>query len=161
MKKIFLALLLLYSFVATLNAEIFMKNSSNIGLSVGAASSYGKEYVLVGLSGSYFVMDNLSLNLYYRGWFNATPTQHELSVGANYYVPLSRKLRPYFGVFTRQTLVSGHSGYDTVGVRGGVALINTKNTYASFGYAYEQYLNCSGRLECSNSYPEILFGISF
>lgn len=159
MKKIFLLLLL--SFAMLNSAEIFMKSSSNVGVSVGAASSYGQDYVLVGISGSYFVVDNLSMDLYYRGWFNATPTQHELSLGANYYLPLSRKFRPYGGVFTRQTVVSGRSNYGTLGVRGGVALINTKNTYASFGYAYEQYLNCPRGMECTNSYPEILFGVSF
>lgn len=159
MKKIFLLLLLAF---ATLNsAEIFMKSSSNVGVSVGAASSYGQDYVLVGISGSYFVLNNLSVDLYYRGWLNATPTQHELSIGSNYYIPISRKFRPYAGLFSRQTIVSNRANYGTIGVRGGVALINTKNTYASFGYAYEQYLNCPAEMECSNSYPEILFGVSF
>ncbi len=159
MKKIFLLLLL--SFVTLNSAEIFMKSSSNVGVSVGAASSYGQDYMLVGISGSYFVVDNLSVDFYYRGWFNATPTQHELSIGSNYYIPLSRKFRPYAGLFTRQTIVIDRADYGTVGVRGGVALINTKNTYASFGYAYEQYFNCVSGRECSNSYPEIIFGVSF
>lgn len=159
MKKIFL--LLLFGFVTLNSAEIFMKSSSNVGVSVCAASSYGQDYILVGIAGSYFVLDNLSIDLYYRGWFNATPTQHELSIGTNYYLPVSRKFRPYGGVFTRQTIVSGRENYGTVGVRGGLTLLNTKNTYASFGYAYEQYLNCPAQMECSNSYPEILFGASF
>jgi len=160
-KKILLVLAFYSSVVTHLNADIFMKGSSNVGVSVGAASSYGQDYVLVGVSGSYFVLDNLNINLYYRGWFNATPTQHELSVGTNYYIHMSKKLRPYVGAFVRQTFVSGRDNYGAVGVRGGVALINTANTYASFGYAYEQYTNCPGELECTNSYPEIIFGLSF
>lgn len=120
MKKIFLLLLL--SFVTLNSAEIFMKSSSNVGVSVGAASSYGQDYMLVGISGSYFVVDNLSVDFYYRGWFNATPTQHELSIGSNYYIPLSRKFRPYAGLFTRQTIVIDRADYGTVGVRGEVLL---------------------------------------
>jgi len=159
MKKIFL--LFFFLFVNVSSADIFMKSSSNVGLSVGTASSYGQDYLLVGISGSYFVLNNLSVDLYYRGWFNATPTQNELSIGTNYYIPVSGKFRPYGGVFTRQTIVSGRDNYSTVGVRGGVALINSKSTYASFGYAYEQYLNCPAGMECTNAYPEILFGVSF
>jgi len=160
-KKILYILAFYSSVVTYLNADIFVKGSSNVGVSVGAASSYGQDYVLVGVSGSYFIMDNLNVNLYYRGWFNATPTQNELSVGSNYYIEASKKVRPYLGVFTRQTFVSGRENHGAVGARGGIALINTKNTYASFGYAYEQYTNCPGELECTNSYPEIIFGMSF
>ncbi|WP_457745314.1 hypothetical protein [Sulfurimonas sp.] len=160
-RKYFLALLLVLYFTGTLNADVFVKNSSNVGVSVGAASSYGQNYLLVGISASYFFINNLSVDVYYRGWFNATPTQHELSIGSNYYVTTSKKIRPYFGLFTRQTIVTGYSSYSSIGARGGIALINTKNTYTSFGYAIEKYINCPGKLECSNSYPEIVFGISF
>ena len=160
-RKYFLVLLALLCLSETMNADVFVKNSSNVGVSVGAASSYGQNYLLVGVSASYFFMNNLSLDVYYRGWFNATPTQHELSVGSNYYIPASKKIRPYFGVFTRQTVVTGYSSYNSVGARGGIAVINGKNTYASFGYAFEKYTNCPGKLECSNSYPELVFGISF
>lgn len=161
MKKYFTVLLVVISVTGVLNADIFAKKASNVGVSVGSAYSYGQQYILVGISGSYFVMDNLNINLYYRGWFNATPTQNELSVGSTYYIPLNKKIRPFIGVFTRQTFVSGFSDYGSIGARGGFALVNTKNTYASFGYAFEQYTNCPARMECSNSYPEIVFGLSF
>ena len=158
MKKKILFVALVMS--SLLSADIFVKGKSNVALSVGAASNYGKDYLLVGVNGSYFVVDNLSVDLYYRGWFNATPTQHELSLGTNYYLPAFKKFRPYGGVFVREIFVSGRDNYGAYGVRGGVAMMNTASSYLSFGYAYERYTNCNFG-ECSNSYPEITAGISF
>ena len=156
-KKIGFFILILATFM---HADIFVKGKSNIGVSVGTASNYGKDYLLVGINASYFVVDNLSMDLYYRGWFNATPTQHELSVGTNYYLPLAKKFRPYGGVFVREVFVSDYKDYGSYGVRGGVAMINTASTYLSIGYAYEKYTHCTFE-KCSNSYPEITAGLSF
>ena len=140
--------------------DIFQKGRSNVGFSLGAATSYGQTYTLLGISGHYFVMDNMSVAGYYRGWFGASPQQHELSVGLNYFLPLSQKIRPYAGVFVRENFVSGYDDFGAYGIRGGVSIVGSGNSYISLGYAYESYTQCSEG-ECSNSYPEIVAGVSF
>ena len=162
MKRYLIGLAVVSLSFSSVSGDVFLKGKSNVGVSVGAASSYGETYTLVGITGNYFVIDNLSVSGYYRGWFGATPTQHELSLGTNYYMPLTRKFRPYGGVFFREHFVSG-AGYDdffAYGVRGGVSMVNTNNTYLSVGYAYEVYGDCQFS-ECSNSYPELIAGFSF
>jgi hypothetical protein len=146
---------------SSLQADIFAKGKSNLGLSVGAASSYGETYTVVGLSGHYFVADNVSIAGYYRGWLGASPSQNELSVGVNYFLPLVSKVRPYAGLFVREHFVSGYDDFTAYGVRGGVSVISGGNSFVSLGYAYESYTNCQYDGECSNSYPEIIVGVSF
>ncbi len=157
MRKLLFVFLLPFA----LYGGVFEKGKANIGFSLGAATSFGHNYTLFGVSGHYFLYDNLSLSGYYRGWFGASPTQHELSLGANYHLPLSKNLRPYGGVFVRENFVSGdYEDFEAYGVRGGVSIINGANSYFSIGYAYEWYGNCNTS-ECSQSYPEVTAGFSF
>jgi len=144
-----------------LQAEIFDKGCSNVGVSLGAGTSFGETYTIVGLNANYFVMENLNVGVSYRGWFGATPTQNEISLATNYFVPLSAKIRPYAGVFTKKIFVSDMRDFESYGARGGVAVVMSKNSFVSFGYAYEQYANCPLASECSNSYPEVIFALSF
>ena len=157
MKKVLVGLVLLSSLV---NADIFSKNRANFGVSLGAGYSYGNSYTLVGLSANYFLADNLSVGLSYRGWLGSTPTQNEIALSTNYYLPISQKFRPYVGAFIRETFVDGYDNFESVGARGGVAMIS-KNSYVSVGYAYEQFSACAYNDECSTSYPELIFGLSF
>lgn len=154
-------ILVILLFVTTLlQAEIFDKGKSNFGVSLGAGSSYNNTYTLIGVSGNYFVVDNLSVGLSYRGWFGATPMQNEIALATNYFVPISEKFRPYLGAFVRETFIEGYDNRESYGARGGVAIV-TNNSYISLGYAYEQFGSCLIKEECSTSYPEIVFGLSF
>lgn len=157
MKKVLVGLVLLSSLV---NADIFSKGKMNFGVSLGAGYSYGNNYTLLGLSGNYFVVENLSVGLAYRSWLGGTPMQNEVALSTNYYMPISEKFRPYVGAFVRETFVDGHDNFQSYGARGGVAMIN-KNSYFSVGYAYEQFSSCKFNNECSTSYPEFIFGLSF
>jgi len=139
---------------------MFEKGRSNVGFSLGAATSYGQNYTLLGVSGHYFIVDNVSVAGYYKGWFGASPEQHELSVGVNYFLPVSAKIRPYAGIFMRENFVNGYDNFGAYGARVGVSIVGAGNSYISLGYAYERYTQCS-RGECSNAYPEIVAGVSF
>jgi hypothetical protein len=159
MKKNILCMILLVGSI--LQADMFDKGRSNVGVSIGAGTSLGGTYTIFGLNANYFVIDNLNVGVSYRGWFGATPTQNELSVATNYFVPLDAKFRPYGGVFVKKTFVSEERDFESYGVRGGVAVVMSKNSFLSLGYAYEQYSNCPVASECSNSYPEVIFALSF
>ena len=156
-KKVFLSLCLVSSF---LNSDVFEKGKLGVGVTLGTSQSYNNTYTIAGLSANYFVVDNLNVGIAYRGWFGGTPTKNELSLSTNYFIPLSEQFRPYIGLFVRETFVSdGFRDFESYGARGGLAFIN-ENTYVSIGYAYEEYGNCLFG-ECSNSYPELIFGLSF
>lgn len=164
-KMIKKAALLLLLLSGMLQAEMFDKGQSDVGVSIGAGSSLGNTYTIFGLNASYFVIDNLNVGLSYRGWFGSTPTQNELALSTNYFLPLNEKFHPYAGLFIKKTFISETSltserDFESYGARGGVAMVLNKNSYVSLGYAYEQG-NCSGNIECSTSYPEVVFALSF
>lgn len=157
-KPIIFALLLLNTL---LQADMFDKGRSNVGVSIGAGSSLGSTYTIFGLNANYFVAENLNVGIFYRGWFGATPTQNELSIATNYFLPLDKKFRPYGGAFAKRTFISEDRDFESYGARGGIAMILGKNSFVTAGYAYEQYGNCPIASECSNSYPEVVFALSF
>lgn len=143
------------------NASFFEKGKSSLGFVAGAGSSNGESYMIAGVSGDYFVLDGLSVGGSYRGWFGADPTQHQLTLSSSYYLTLDNKYHPYVGVFARETFVDEFD-YNSYGGRVGLALTMSKNSYVSVGYAYEEYTDCRGIvIECSSSYPEFVFSLSF
>jgi len=159
MRKIIVTLILL-SVVAS--AGMFSKGNKNIGVSLGAGSSYGNTYTVAGVNGHYFIMDDLAIGFGYRGWFGADPTMNELLLDGTYYLPLNQKFRPYLGVFVRQTFVSGYDDYQSYGGKAGLAITMSPNSYLGVAYVMEYYSDCQrAGGDCSNSYPEVVFGLSF
>ena len=156
--------LLVFLFLSTLShADFFKKGNSSLGVVLGAGSSNGESYTVAGISADYFVLDGLSIGAGYRGWFGIDPTQNQLTVSSNYYIPVTKKFHPYIGGFVRETFVSGYEDYESYGARGGVAITMSSNSYMSFGYVYEEYGNCEETVfrDCSSSYPELVFSLAF
>jgi len=160
MKKIILSLAIMASAVS---GDVFDKGRSSVGVVVGAGS-YGRDtYTIVGVSYDYYIMDGLSVGAGYRGWFGGDPTLNQITLASSYYIPLSQKFRPYIGGFVRETFVSNDENYESYGARGGIAIVMSANSYMSFGYAYEEYGDCTeSRIrDCSSSYPELVFSLAF
>jgi hypothetical protein len=160
MKKLFLAVAL----AASLYGDIFSQGGKNFGVTLGTSHSYGTTYTIVGVSASYFIVDNLLAGLEYRGWFGGEPSINEVSVPFTYMVPLQGKFRPYLGGFYRHTFMGSsdyidYEDYDVYGGRVGVSMINGRNSYFSVGWVQEYYDNDIG--ESSNGYPEFAVGMSF
>lgn len=164
MKKYILGLVFLTSFI---NADVFDKGRMSVGLVAGSSYSYGEQYTILGVGVDYFLRNGLSVGAGYRGWFGGDPSTNQLTVTSSYYMPLSKKFRPYVGAFLRETFVNydnfANKDYVSYGGRGGVAMIMSPNSYLSFGYAYEEYGSCEEGVfrECSSSYPEFVFSLAF
>ena len=156
-KKLLFILVMLTSIS---NADIFDKGKMSFGVTAGTSNSYSNNYFLLGISANYFVIDNLNVGVMYRSWLGSDPIQNELSLSSNYFIKLNEIFRPYIGAFVRERFVSGYDDITSYGARGGLAFIS-KNTYMSVGYAYETFSSCSLAGECSTSYPEVVFGLSF
>ena len=165
MKKIFVALAVLSSLAF---ANQFGAGNKAIGVTVGSGSvSYSKgpfssveNYYIVGVGGDYFVFENLSLGLGYRGWFGGTPTIHQGTIPVTYYIPTNSRFRPYVGAFYRYTYFNNDvESYSSAGGRAGLA-ITFQNGYAGFGWAQEYRLDSTLENDTSG-YPEVIIGFSF
>jgi outer membrane protein W len=144
-----------------LHAGMFEKGNKNVSGSIGAGSSYGNTYTVVGVSTHYFIIDNLALGMGYRGWFGSNPIMNELLIDGTYFLPLNQKFRPYLGAFMRQTFVSENDDYQSYGAKAGLAISTSPNSYVGIAYVLEYYNPCNSASECSNAYPEVILGLSF
>lgn len=163
MKKILLGLLLL---TGISHGELFQKGNLGLGVIVGSGSSLTREgtqnYTIAGVTADYFIIDDLSVGLGYMGWFGGTPTLSQVTLPVTYYLPLEEKFRPYIGAFLRETFVSeGYDDYNSYGVKAGVAISFSKKSYLGIGLVQEFYGSGKYGDESSNTYPEIIFALSF
>jgi len=157
---------------ALLFADPFASGNKAVGITVGSGSvSYSggllitsrvENYYILGVSASYFVVDNLDIGLGYRGWFGGTPKIHQATIPVTYYMPTDSTFRPYLGAFYRYTDISSdlYDDYSSVGGRAGVAIV-FRNGYAGFGWVQEVYLNAESTSDSSSGYPEATVGFSF
>ncbi len=163
-KKIIVVALLLLSSIS--HAELFQKGNLGLGVVVGGGSinvsRKTQNYTIAGVSAEYFVIDDLSVGLGYVGWFGGTPSLNQVTIPVNYYVPLSKKFRPYVGGFVRQTFVSdGYDDYLSYGAKVGLAYTISKKAYIGVGWVNEFYDDSSIFKDSSTSYPEVTFAFSF
>jgi hypothetical protein len=159
MKRITATVILTVS--TLLCADVFLQGNKQFNFGIGAGRGYGSDYTIVGIGGSYFFLNGLSVGLTYRGWFGGDPSLNEISVPVTYYIPLHQKFRPYVGAFYRRSFVgSGFDDYNSYGARAGVAYSFNSNSYVSAGWVQE-YFDSSQDGDNSNGYPEIAIGFSF
>lgn len=153
-------------------ANPFGSGTKSIGITLGTGSvsyssgtfygSYTENYYILGLNADYFVAENLSLGVGYRGWFGGSPTINQASIPVTYYIPTQSKFRPYLGAFYRYTAFNDdqYENYSSAGGRAGLAILFT-NGYAGFGWVQEYYLNADSTSDSTSGYPEAVVGFSF
>ena len=155
--------------VTLLSATPFKSGSVSLGVTVGSGSvaySLGsvtkvENYYIAGVSGDYFVFENLSLGLGYRGWFGGSPTIHQLTTPITYYIPTGTQYRPYLGALYRYTYFDGSvEDYNSVGARAGLAILFRKG-YIGFGWVHEYRLDADDLTDNQSGYPEVMVGFSF
>lgn len=163
----FITRAILLSFVLTcfsnINAAPFDKGSQSLSLIVGSGSSFNENYIIVGGGYGYYVLDGLELGIDAQAWLSGTPKIYKVSPQVEYVFDISPRFKPYAGVFYRRTYTEGIDDLNSIGYRVGLIFMGKSNTYFGAGYVYEEYQDCSTTIysDCSTSYPEILFSISF
>ena len=152
--------------------KYFQKGTKGLGITFGSGSVqyrhsgsiYTKieNYYILGVSGNYFLVNNLSVGLGYRGWFAGEPLIHQLDVPITYYIPIHDKFSPYIGALYRYTYVDSdiYDNYSSVGGRAGVAFM-FKGGYAGVGWVQEYYLDNENTNSDTFGYPEVTIAISF
>lgn len=167
MKKIVLIQLLLQTLLL---ANPFGQGALNIGIGLGSGSvtysggSFSKveDYYIVGVSGDYFVLENLALGLAYQGWIGGSPTIHQGSLPLTYYIPTGSKFRPYVGALYRYTYMNSelYDNYSSAGGRAGLAILFYQG-YIAFGWLQEYRLGESANSDKGSGYPEVTVGFTF
>jgi len=141
----------------------FANGSRRASILIGNGYAFNESYLVVGVGIGYFAAKGLELALDAESWSGSEPGMTKVSPSVRYVVPTGSALRPYIGAFYRRTMIEQHDDLDSTGGRAGIYLVSGQGSYFGAGAVYEKYLSCdqSVYLSCSNTYPEIIFAITF
>jgi hypothetical protein len=144
----------------TLSAEMFSQGSTSLGIKLGSVSISNQNYTVVGLSGNYFILDDLSVGVGYERWFSASPSIQKLTAESSYFIPVDENIRPYVGVLYRHIFVSNFDNINAYGYRAGLAIVN-QNLLISGGIVQERYESRTAIFDKTHTYAEVVVGFFF
>lgn len=166
MNRLLLTILLVLPALPARAAEVggmFGQGRTQYSLGIGNAYAFDNTYFVIGASASYYVLDGLGVGLSMENWSGGDPAITKVSPFAQYVFYQIPQVQPYVGGFYRHTAVSGLPGINSVGERAGIYIASAPNTYISFGFVHEAYLDCRQTIyrTCSETYPDISFTFGF
>ena len=144
----------------------FSKNSTSVGVILGSGSAFNDNYLILGVSAGYYVFRGLEIGLGVQHWFSGDPSITKVSPQIKYVFTQPKVIKPYVGAFYRRTYFGDFNGIDiddqdSFGYRAGAYFTTNNRVYIGGGIVYEEYKDCDPSFECSTTYPEILFTVSF
>jgi len=144
----------------------FSKDSTTLGVVVGSGSAFDDNYLILGVGVGYYVARGLELGLDVQHWFSGSPSITKVSPQIRYVFTQAKRVKPYVGLFYRRTFFGDFKGIDladqdSFGYRVGAYFSSNNRVYIGGGMVYEEYKNCDAFVDCSTTYPEILFTVSF
>lgn len=138
----------------------FDRGRFGLGGGAGEQTNFDKQYIWIGASVGYFVLDGVELGLSGLYEFGNDPTITEVSPSLRYVAqPLVGKwpVVPYIGGFYSRWFVG--SGGDTVGARAGVILISGQ-LLLGLGAVYEHQVESPCASGCDSVYPDVTIGVA-
>jgi hypothetical protein len=143
------------------SSNVFSKNSVSLGVKLGSASIGNQDYTILGLSGNYFIIDNLSVGLGYEKWYSGNPDIQKATVESTYFIPASEAVRPYLGLFYRRIMIDdGLDDINAYGYRAGVAFVQGRLVFSA-GIVQERYESDRVFFNDTETYMEAAVGITF
>jgi hypothetical protein len=141
----------------------FADGSMRLSVVVGNGYAFDQSYLIVGVGFGYFVAKGLELGLDAESWSSGNPGITKISPALRYVVPTNSAIRPYIGAFYRWTMIENYNDLTSVGGRAGIYFLASHGSYFGGGIVYEKYLSCDEAVyhSCSDTYPEIIFAITF
>lgn len=144
----------------------FSKNSTSVGVVLGSGSAFNDNYVILGLGIGYYVARGLEIGIDLQHWFSGEPSITKVSPQIRYVFTQPKIVKPYVGAFYRRTYYGSYKGIDlddqdSYGYRAGAYFSTDNRVYIGGGVVYEEYKDCISSTDCSTTYPEILFTVSF
>ena len=164
---LFAAIMFLFFCVAlpagAADKDPFADGSMRLSVIVGSGYAFSESYLIVGVGFGYFLANGLELGLDVENWSGSSPHIVKISPEVRYVVPTKGPLRPYVGAFYRRTLIENYDDLNSAGGRAGIYLLSGQGSYFGAGAVYEKYFSCNQAIyhSCSDTYPEIIFAISF
>jgi hypothetical protein len=146
-----------------LPAAAFEQGSANIGITLGNGSALGQTYTVVGGRLGYYVADGFELALAGEMWRGNDPNIYKLTPEVRYVWYMMSPVKPYIGGFYSRTFYDGLPDANSYGAKGGVYFAVSHNASLGVGLVYERIENCSSATynDCSQTYPEVAFNVSF
>ncbi len=138
----------------------FSRGSTSVGVVAGSGSSFNDNYIILGVGVGYYVVRGLEIGIDVQHWFSGDPSITKVSPQIRYVFTQPKVIKPYVGAFYRRTFIDNLDDADSFGYRAGAYFSTNNRVYIGGGVVYEEYKNCTF-LDCSNTYPEILFTVSF
>ena len=144
----------------------FSKNSTSVGVIVGSGSAFNDNYIILGVGVGYYVVKGLEIGIDVQHWFSGDPSITKVSPQIRYVFTQPKVIKPYVGAFYRRTYFGDLNGrpiddQDSFGYRAGAFFSTNNRVYIGGGIVYEEYKDCDPSYDCSTTYPEILFMVSF
>lgn len=148
------------------DAGMFSKGKKRVSVVAGYASSFGNDYLLLGVGVGYFLANGLDVGVDFEGWLLGDPSLYKLSPRIDYVMWRMARIKPYAGAFYRYNFVGGgHSDLSSVGGRAGLFYKGYRGGMAGAGGVWERYLDCENKGysadNCNVFYPEIFVAMSF
>jgi len=144
----------------------FSKGATNVGFVLGSGSAFNDNYYILGVGVGYYVTRGLELGIDVQRWFSGDPSITKVSPKVTYVFTQAKTVKPYVGAFYRRTYFGDFKGksiddQDSFGYRAGAYFTSNNRFYIGGGIVSEEYKNCDAFVDCSTTYPEILFAVSF
>jgi hypothetical protein len=171
----FAVLLMLLSLSTTVTAAsfgsggfsgAFSKDSVSMGVVVGSGTAFDDDYMILGLGAGYYVINGLEIGIDAQYWMSGEPSITKVTPKVTYVFTQPKTIRPYLGLFYRQTFYGDYNGesiddQNSYGYRVGAYLNSNDDVYIGGGIVHEKYVDCNPLIDCSSTYPEIIFAVSF
>jgi opacity protein-like surface antigen len=144
-------------------AGAFGKGRTHFLFTAGTGYAFDESYLVLGIGGSYYVMDGLNLGLHYEYWSGSDPKLSKLTQSIQYVFHQVPTVKPYVGAFYRRTYIDGLDDLDSAGARAGAYIQAGRNAYIGAGIVYESYIDCTEGVyrKCDSTYGELSFTIAF
>lgn len=144
----------------------FSKDSASVGVVVGSGSAFDDDYMILGFGAGYYVINGLEIGIDAQYWFSGEPSITKVTPKITYVFTQPQTISPYLGIFYRRTFYGDYEGMsmddqNSYGYRAGAYLNSSDDVYIGGGIVHEKYVDCNEFVDCSTTYPEIIFAISF
>lgn len=144
----------------------FSKNSTSVGVVVGSGSAFNDNYIILGVGAGYYVVRGLELGIDVQHWFSGDPSITKVSPKITYVFTQPKVVKPYLGAFFRRTFYGDYKGIsiddeNSYGYRAGAYFTTDNRVFIGGGIVYEEFIDCNPLYDCSTTYPEIIFTVSF
>ncbi len=141
----------------------FSSGTTSLGLIAGSGSFNNDNYLILGGSVGYYVIQGLEVGVNLEHWFSGSPAITTVSPQLRYVFTQPKVIKPYTGIFYRRTFINSNDIDDqnSYGYRAGAYFSTNNGIYIGGGIVYEKYDDCGSVTDCSSTYPEIIVTFSF